>query len=279
MYYGYRAPGHRRMREEYARVLTQAGFSWMEVDAPHVPDPDFEREVLDLKDRFGLQVSVHCHFVDVNLSSHHPQIRAAAVDVVKGDLDFAGRVGASVAVVHPGDIGWFDFLPADHPGYAESREMIDFLFQIHGDAVVESLKDCAAHAESRGVKLTAENMYCPWDVLVAPAEWEQLFRKHDIPNLGMILDFGHARVAGRDPLEYVKAAGTRIWHTHIHANDTRYDVHQPLVGGDPILEKALRELVRANPNVTLLLELPPRRMEDFLEGLEILRGFLGLRPA
>lgn len=274
MHYGYRAPAAPLAREEYARILTNAGFSWMEVDAPHAPDPEFEREVLSLKDRFGLMISVHCHFVDVNLSSHHPRVRATAVEIVKTDLDFAGRIGASVAVAHPGDIGWFDFLPTDHPDYRESREMIDLLFRIHGAAVVESLKECAAHAENKDVSLSIENMYCPWDVLVAPADWERFFRENDIANLGMILDLGHARVAGFDPREYVKAVGSRIWHTHIHANDSLYDVHTPLAAGDRNLEGALRELVRANPDVTLLLELPPRRIGDFLEGQEILKGIV-----
>jgi len=270
VHFGFRAPHNWTDRPQNARALKDAGFDWMEVDAPEGEDPRLVSAMRHLAAETGFHLSVHGHFVDVNLSSSNAAVRDNAIAIIQRDVDFASQIGAGLVVVHPGDIGWFDFLPPEHPDHAEAQGIIDQL-RVHCTAkAVDSISRCGRYAADKGVRLVFENMYCPWDVLVTPEDVSQAFRQNELANVGFILDFGHSLVAGCRPEQFVKALGGRIWHTHIHQNDGKYDVHRPL---DESCDygPALRDLVRDNPDVALLIELPPRSLDEYLTGLPILK--------
>jgi sugar phosphate isomerase/epimerase len=91
----------------------------------------------------------------------------------------------------------------------------------------------------------------------------------------MNLDFGHSLISGGGPAGYVEAIGKLIRHSHLHDNDGVYDVHLPLGQGVLALEPALPHLVALNPDLTLLLELPMRKLEDFIDGRLRLLNVLG----
>ncbi|HEY3367312.1 MAG TPA: TIM barrel protein [Symbiobacteriaceae bacterium] len=262
---GFRAPNDPGRRETYARDLAAGGFNWMEIgcDAPAEADAAAVR----LAGELNLAVSLHCHFVDVNLSSLVPPVRQNAMDVIRGDLERAARLGSRVAVVHGGDIGWFDFLPLDHPDYAENQAVIDRLFPRHQEALAESLAALSGRACTLGIRLVAENMYMPWEVLKRPDEVPFL-----PVGVDLCLDFGHARVAGFVPEEF---PAERVGHTHIHWNDGRYDLHKPLM---PELAGAYRAIVTAlavsRPDTCLLLELPSRSVGDYQVGMAALTTLL-----
>lgn len=272
---GFRTPSVRGETESLARRLAEAGYNWMELDAPWEPDPIREAELRALAGELGIEGSVHCHFVDVNLSSPYHPVRQTALEIIKADLDFAGRIGARAAVIHPGDLGWFDFLPPEHPYFREAQDIIDRLRGRHEEALARSLEEVTRHGENLGVQLVMENMYCPWEFLTGPEEMARFLEKYRFPNLGVNLDFGHALVAGYNPADYVDALGSRIWHTHLHDNDGKYDIHVPLVRGKAeYYRAALNKLIRVNPDVTLLVELGPRQAEEYLDSLAALRELL-----
>lgn len=272
MFWGFRAPGDRSVQESLARTLTPAGYNWMEVDAPLQPDPDYARHLRELAGRWGLALSIHCHFVDVNPSSVHPRVRERAVEILQQDLDFAAAAGARVAVMHPGDIGWFDFFPAGHPQHAEGQQVVDDLFRLHAESFALSAEELGQYAAGRDILLTFENMYNPWDLLCRPAEMAAWLDRHPLPQLAVNLDTGHARVAGFRPEEFVRNLGGRIGHTHIHWNDGKYDVHLPLTPAAAAELACLRELIRLRPEICLLVELPHRHPGEYLESLQVLRG-------
>lgn len=262
MYFGFRGPDDLTTGKEYIMNLISFGFDWMEIDAPYERDRGLEKRLTSLRCDTGLNLSVHAHFVDVNLASSHPAVRRNAVEIIKRDIDFAANCGAQLVVVHPGDIGWFDFLPPGHSGYAAAQAIIDRFRLGNTVNAVNSIAECGAHARGCNVRLAFENMYCPWDVLVSPEEIAQAFAEHELENVGFVLDFGHSMVGRRKPEDYVRALGTRIWHSHIHQNDGRYDTHSPLsFQGMEQYSEAVRGLVQVNPSVTLLLELPLGKMQ------------------
>ena len=258
MHFGFRGPDDLKTGKEYIMNLMNLGFDWMEIDAPYERDVALEKWLTSLQCETGLSLSVHAHFVDVNLSSSHPLVRRNAVEIIKRDIDFAANCGAQLVVVHPGDIGWFDFVPGDHPAYAAAQAIIDRFRLENTNHAINSIAECGTYARSCGIRLAFENMYLPWDVLVSPEEIAQAFTGHKLQNVGFVLDLGHSLVAKRKPEDYVRAMRERIWHTHIHQNDGAYDTHDPL--DSSCLQQygeALRELVCINPEVILLLELPP----------------------
>lgn len=273
MHFGFRAPHEWTELPQNVRALRDAGFDWMEVDTPAESSPALVAGLRRVVAETGFHLSVHAHFVDVNLSSSNAAVRQNAIAIVQRDIAFAAQIGAELVVAHPGDIGWFDFLPTDHPDYAEAQRVIDQLRVRCTAHALDSLTRCGGYAADRGVRLVFENMYCPWDVLVTPEDVSEAFRRERLDNVGFILDFGHSRVAGRKPDEYVEALGGRIWHTHIHQNDGKYDVHRPL-DLTCTYGPALKALVKSNPDVTLLIELPPRSLDEYLTGLSVLKGLL-----
>lgn len=274
MYWGFRAPSDPAVQEELAGTLAPLGFNWMEVDAPLAPDPEEARRLRALCARWGLQLSIHCHFVDVNPSALHPRVRDAAMAVLRDDLEFAAQAGARVAVMHPGDIGWFDFFPADHPLYAEGQSVVDDLFRRHTEVFAESVTELGRLAQDRGVLLTFENMYNPWDLLCRPAEMADFLSRCSPPGVAVILDTGHARVAGYTAGDFVAALGSRIGHTHIHWNDGKYDLHLPLSAEAKTELNCLRELVRLRPEICLMVELPPRNPGEYVDSIAVLREIL-----
>jgi hypothetical protein len=79
----------------------------------------------------------------------------------------------------------------------------------------------------------------------------------EIPELHFCLDLGHAQMAGVSPEAFLEALGPRLIHVHAHTNDGRYDLHLP-PGPEALHPFALRPC-------TLLVELPPRGVEEYLE--------------
>lgn len=263
---GFRAPSAPEVRSQMAAELAAVGFTWMETGYDFPTEHD--AGITQLAAALGFALSFHCHFVDVNLSSLVPQVRQQALAVVGADLERAARLGARVAVVHGGDIGWFDFIPEHHPDYAENQAVIDRLFPLHREALSESLAALAQRAQALGVRLVAENMYMPWEVLKHPGELDLL-----PPGVDMCLDFGHARVAGLSPEDF---PARRVGHTHIHWNDGMYDLHKPLTGESAgAYRQAVRAIAAARPETCLLLELPPRTTDEYRQGYSALRSLLG----
>lgn len=121
-------------------------------------------------------------------------------------------------------------------------------------------------AGSKGIELVVENMYLPWEMLNTPDEMRHFLHDRMLGKLGMNLDFGHSLISGGGPQGYVHSLGKFIRHSHLHDNDGLYDMHLPLGEGNLPLVPALPQLVALNPDLVLLLELPLRRLEDFVEG-------------
>lgn len=78
-----------------------------------------------------------------------------------------------------------------------------------------------------------------------------------VPGLEFCLDLGHAALAGQQAEAFVEVLGRRLTHIHAHTNDGRYNLHLPpgpeALGGF------------AQPPRTVLVELPPGGVEEYLE--------------
>jgi sugar phosphate isomerase/epimerase len=226
--FGFPAPRATEDIERVARRLAGEGYQWLEVIAPKRLDPELEAVVRRSKDEIGLGVTVHAQVFDANLSVTHPVLREAAVRVHKLDLDFASRIGATGVVVHGGVIGWTDYLPPDHPQYAETLLTIENFRRAHQTALVTSIEELGDYAERLGLWIGVENLSCPQEMLTTPDELAGVLEKISARSVGATLDFGHSLVAGQSPLDYVSRLGSRIKHLHVHDNDGQYDVHLPI---------------------------------------------------
>jgi len=170
-----------------------------------------------------------------DLSAESPRQRNAAVEIARGEADYARRLGCRDIVVHP--VG---------PGPTQDDSWRP-----------EALTDSAAHlarlGETHDVRFLLENMPPPMFGADA-ALLRRIVDQADSPHLGLAYDSGHAMIA-RDPVGIVLAMGPRLWGVHLHDNDGAEDGHfLPGMGVIPF-EDVARALARVGFGGTFMLEI------------------------
>jgi len=249
--------------EEWSAILREAGFSWMEIRAPEVPDPGWEEQLRAWRERDGWSYSVHARFFGVNLSSPNPRVRRAAVEVALEDLAFAARIGAQRLNLHAGDVNWYDVPPPGHPAHARMMEALNRLREQHQAAATRSIAEIAQAARPQGVEVVVENLYKPWELLCSPEEVAIFLGRLEGP-VGFTLDIGHAALAGRPPVAFLRALDGWVRHLHLHWNDGAFDTHEFPELSIPGVAEVLQAVKERCPHATLLIEITPGS-EDELE--------------
>ncbi len=249
--------------EEWSAILREAGFSWMEIRAPEVLDPDWEERLRAWRERDGWSYSVHARFFGVNLSSPNPRVRRAAVEVALEDLAFAARIGARRLNLHAGDVNWYDVPPPGHRAHARMMEALNRLREQHQAAATRSIAEIAQAARPQGVEVVVENLYKPWELLCSPEEVAIFLGRLEGP-VGFTLDIGHAALAGRPPVAFLRALDGWVRHLHLHWNDGAFDTHEFPELSIPGVAEVLQAVKERCPHATLLIEITPGS-EDELE--------------
>lgn len=146
-----------------------------------------------------LDLVVHLPFT-VPLWSPIESYQRGLEDVHEACLDAAAELGATAAVVHPSDAAMGDAFDDDAVV----------------DGVLDSIRDVHAYGQRRDVEVCIEN------VQSGPFTLGGLSRVATETDASLVLDTGHARVAGHDLddlLAFVDAHGDDV--AHLHLNDTR----------------------------------------------------------
>jgi sugar phosphate isomerase/epimerase len=242
---------------EKLRKIIPCGFNWIEIPG-EFSDPEFEEDLIKIGDEFGVNFSVHGRFVGgINPSAMYDSIRSASIQILKKDLEFARRIKAKKFVMHGGNIGWFDFLPQNYPSYAGYEKVSTYLREKHLQSLSVSVKELLEFVQN-DIKLTVENMYFPWELLIDPQEIKE-FANNFTGNIsfGITLDFGHAKVRGHTPKEFIELLGDKIYHIHLHDNGGIYDEHMPLNNLSKDYTEGLRLLNSFSREVSAVLEFSP----------------------
>jgi protein FrlC len=147
------------------------------------------------------------------LCSNNDGIRRDSVDYINDSLETAARLGAPVVSVCPGHT-IFGQTVAD--GWQR---------------LADSLAKICDHAQPYGVKIAIEpaDRY-ETDLMATTADAMRLVHQIGAPNLGVVLDTGHAHVAGESFESAMAAMGDRLFHVHIDDNNGQRDQH--LIPGD-----------------------------------------------
>ena len=199
-----------------------------------------DAEVLALKkvaDDAGVALGTVCSglFFQHSLTSSRPDIRASAVRVVKKEIDFAALVGAGVALVVPGIVG-FDFglrevIPdAEEGGYFAGDEVIQY--DVAWERSLAGLKELAPHAEAKGVVIGVENIWGKF--LLSPMEMRAFVDAADSKWVQAYFDVGNCMLTGY-PEHWIKILGPRL--VAVHFKDFRRGSARPegfvdLLAGD-----------------------------------------------
>ena len=226
------------------RAVGEAGFEYIELwgEVPHAyPDWIDKRRLKDALSPYGMLVTTHALFTDLNPANPFEPVKGAVERTLEGFVEFSDFLGAKVVTVHPGSV----HNEALVPGSAETSLSI--------------LKKMVTRAGGR-LSVSVENQtkstsryHYP---LASTAESLQTFFSGEA-SLGFTLDTGHAHASGLDPFDLALKAGPRLVEVHLSDNLGEYDDH--LVPGEGTADlKKLVEML-ADSEVLICLEINPHR--------------------
>ena len=170
-----------------------------------------------------------------DLSAPDEATRKAALQIARGETDYAHALGCRDIIVHP--VG---------PGDTQNDPF-------RPDALASSAESLARIAEEADVRFMIENM--PPPMFGRDAQLlRRIVDRVGSPNLGLTYDAGHAHLA-RDPVGIIRTMGPRLWAVHLHDNDGREDDHHlPGMGTIPF-EDVARALAEVRYPGTFMLEI------------------------
>ncbi|MDD1775926.1 MAG: sugar phosphate isomerase/epimerase [Candidatus Methanomethylicus sp.] len=165
------------------------------------------KRLLEFKECHGVEYTVHTPIIDINIASANDRLRELSIRLVLKSLDHAHRIGARLAVVHPGARSPLD----------------DYYPNTHWSHNLASLRRISSYAEDLGLDIGIENMSAhTWSFLQNTDEFKRLFDE-GLP-VKLTLDIGHAHTHHlvRDFIEKYR---NEIAHVHIHDNMGNVDQH------------------------------------------------------
>ena len=211
-------------------AIAAAGFRFTELlgQAPHIATPPTGEALTRFRQRLdarGLSApTVHAPLRENVLGAPDETWQREVMGVLAGYIRFAGQVGAKGVVIHP--VPNPIFVPdCNHPAVPTRIR----------DAVHRSLDDLAPVAHETGVRLLLENLpyLCNYPYLTMRT-LRPLVDSYPPDDVGLVIDTGHAWVLGNRPENEIRAAGPRLWGTHLQdvAHDSPADSHWVPTHGD-----------------------------------------------
>ena len=214
---------------EALRAIAEAGWSQTEISGqePHVASVPVAGELAEFRtivDAIGVTVrSVHAPAMRHVLGTTTEEWRREVIPVLKSYIRFTGAIGADHIVIHP--IPNPMFVPdPDDPAVP----------RLVADGIRASLEEVVPVAQESGVRVLLENLpYLVDYPYRSMKELRELVDSYPAESLGLVIDTGHVGILGLDPGDEIRAAGDRLFGTHIHdviENDGLVDHHAPTRG-------------------------------------------------
>lgn len=208
--------------------------------------PEFDALLDAQRSRFrGIPITLHAPFTEVCCScesAEHRDMEQRFCRAMRWYRDFK----ASSIVMHT------------HERTVTPEKKL--LFQEYAMASIDMT---ARMAREAGVRLTVENVgyAAKGNVLFDQNEFIELF-SHLPPDVGALIDVGHAMANGWDIPTVIKSLGKRIKAFHLHNTDGIHDLHRPIFEGglcySPEQMENLLYCIRDNsPRAALILEYAP----------------------
>ena len=184
--------------------LAEAGYDGIEIAGePAVYDVGHVRSLLEEN---GLECwgSVTIMVGGRDLLHEDRYVRIGSVQYVKDTIDMMAGLGGEVLTVVPSTVG--KIVPMGSP-------------EDEWDWAVESLKECQAHAEQKGVRLALEPLN-RFETYFLNRHDQALALAEDVGgNCGICLDIFHMNIEEADWAEAIRAAGDKLYAFHVADNN------------------------------------------------------------
>jgi len=258
--------------------LKEMDFDLIEVavEDPELVDTDLLKAALEEHD-LGV-VTCGAFGPGRNLSSLDPMERESAREYLMWMIDAAQKLGSDV-VAGP-------MYSAVGKARLEESSDRDKEWQL----AVEGLKEMAAYAEERGIKLAFEPLNrFETDLVNVVDQGLKLISDVGAPNLGFHLDTFHMHLEEKDSAAAIRKAGDRIFHIHACENDRGVpgtgqvkwkEVFEALVevgyDGNVVIESFTPEVKSIARAVCIWREIAPDQDSIARDGLEFIKSFPGM---
>ncbi|HDI12822.1 MAG: hypothetical protein DRN83_00935 [Hadesarchaea archaeon] len=262
--------------EEAIQTCKKLGAECVEIiyDIPHFSPGYDRRRLLKIKEllgSYGLDVSVHASFWDLNPASHHPELWKLSLKQIKRSIAACRLLGGEITVVHFGKCPTpdaEDFLRGTKQRY---RKFVD---------------ECLRYAQDHGVTVGLEN--AGRDPRSYPSGVEELKKfLSEVDGAKMTFDIGHAHLearragqknTGRTIANQIKEMREYLVHVHIHDNMGKTDDHLIPGDGEINFDPIIRALKEINYNGLIIAEFwnPHRARETARRGLKTLKALVGV---
>ena len=213
-----------------------------------------------------------------NISSLDKNERQAARDYLVWMIDAAQKLGSDI-VAGP----MYSAVGKDRLEDPADRET-------EWQLAVDGLKEMAAYAEDRGVKLAFEALNrFETDLINVVDQGLKLIQDVGAPNLGLHLDTFHMHLEEKDSAEAIRQAGDRIFHFHSCENDRGVPgtgqvdwtgVFEALVDvgydGNVVIESFTPEVKSIARAVCIWREIAPDQDTIARDGLKFIKSFPGI---
>lgn len=222
---------------EAMKRIARCGYDGVEVwgGRPHAYRKDLSQGQIqalrDLVVKEGIAVSgfIPAQFrYPTNLCIANERIRQDSIAYLKDSIETAEALGAPLVSLCPG-----------HSLYGQSKEDA-------WERLKDSLRALSAFASQRGVRLVVEpaDKY-ETDLVQTTDDVLRLLEESGLGDMGVVLDTGHAYMAGEELPQVVKRLGEALYHVHIGDNHGQRDEH--LIPGQGTIDfapfiTALREV-------------------------------------
>lgn len=214
-----------------------------------------------------------------NISSLDPAEREAAREYLMWMIDAAQKLGSDV-VAGP----MYSAVGKDRLEESSDRDK-------EWQLAVDGLKDMAAYAEERGVKLAFEALNrFETDLINVVDQGLKLIQDVGAPNLGLHLDTFHMHLEEKNSAEAIRKAGDRIFHFHACENDRGVpgtgqvdwtEVFEALVDigydGNVVIESFTPEVKSIARAVCIWREIAPDQDTIARDGLRFIKSFPGMK--
>jgi D-psicose/D-tagatose/L-ribulose 3-epimerase len=199
---------HNWMRPEPVETtisrLARAGYDAIEIGGePAATDVNQVRSLLE-EHNLRLWGAVTLMVGGRDLLHEDKYVRVGSVQYVKDTIDMIAALGGEILTVVPSTVG--KIVPMGSP-------------EDEWDWAVESLKECQAHAETKGIRLALEPLN-RFETYFINRHDQALALAEDVGgNCGVCLDIFHMNIEEADWHEAIRAAGDKLYAVHVADNN------------------------------------------------------------
>jgi D-psicose/D-tagatose/L-ribulose 3-epimerase len=184
--------------------LARSGYDGIEISGePAVYDAGHVRSLLD---EHGLECwgAVTLMVGGRDLLHEDNYVRIGSIQYVKDTIDLIAALGGKILTVVPSTVG--KVVPMGSP-------------EDEWKWAIESLKQCQAHAEKKGVRLGLEPLNRFETYFLNRADQAMALAKAVGPNCGVCIDVFHMNIEEKDLLRAIRTAAPRLVDVHVAENN------------------------------------------------------------